>query len=36
MKQWEKIIFHEFNIFFALIFHNWKIVLNNVTLGIQN
>ena len=36
MKKWEKIIFYEFKINFPLIFHNWKMVLNNLTLGIPN
>ena len=36
MKKWEKIIFYEFNISFALILLKWKIVLNNITLGIPN
>ena len=33
MKKWEKIVFYEFNISFALIFREWKMVLNNLTLG---
>ena len=36
MKKWEKIVFYEFNISFALIFRKWKIVLNNLTPGIPN
>ena len=32
MKKLEKIVFYEFNTNFALIFHKWKIVLNNLTL----
>ena len=35
MKK-EKIVFHEFNISFALIFRKWKMVLNNLALGIPN
>ena len=31
MKKWEKIVFYEFNISFALIFRKSKIVLNNLT-----
>ena len=36
MKKSEKIVFYEFNISFALIFRKWKMVLNNLTLGIPN
>ena len=36
MKKWEKIVFYELNISFALIFRGWKMVLNNLTLGIPN
>ena len=36
MKKWEKIVFYEFNISFELIFRKWKMVLNNLTLGIPN
>ena len=36
MKKWEKIVFYEFNIDFALIFRKWKMVLNNLNLGILN
>ena len=36
MKKWEKIVFYELNIRFALIFREWKMVLNNLTLGIPN
>ena len=36
MKKWEKIGFNEFNISFALVFRKWKMVLNNLTLGIPN
>ena len=36
MKKWEKIVFYEFNIIFALIFRKWKVIFNNVTLGIPN
>ena len=36
MKKWEKIVFYEFNISFALIFRKWKMVLNNLILGIPN
>ena len=35
MKKWEKIVFYEFNISFQLIFREWKMVLNNLTLGIK-
>ena len=31
MKKWEKIIFYEHNISFALIFRKWKLVSNNLT-----
>ena len=36
MKKWEKIVFYEFNISFALILRKWKMILNNLTLGIPN
>ena len=36
MKKWEKIVFYEFNISFALIFRKWKMVLNNLILGVSN
>ena len=36
MKKWEKIVFYEFNISFALTFRKWKTVLNILTLGIPN
>ena len=36
LKKGEKIFFYEFNISFALIFRKWKMVLNNLTLGIPN
>ena len=36
IKKLEKIVFYEFNISFALIFPKWKMVLNNLTLGIPN
>ena len=36
MKKWEIIVFYEFNISFALIFSEWKIILNYLTLGIPN
>ena len=36
MKTWEKIVFYELNISFALIFLKWKMLLNNPTLGIPN
>ena len=36
MRKWEKIVFYEYDISFALIFRKWKIVLNNLTLGIPN
>ena len=37
MKNREKIVVYEFNInSFELIFHKWKIVLSNLTLGISN
>ena len=32
MKEWEKIVFYEFNMSFAFIFHKWKMALNNLTL----
>ena len=32
MKKLEKIVFYEFNISFALILHEWKMVLDNLTL----
>ena len=35
-EKLEKIVFYEFNISFALIFRKWKMVLNNLTLGIPN
>ena len=36
MKKQEKIVVYEFNISFALIFREWKIVLSNLTLDILN
>ena len=36
MKKWEKVVFYEFNVSFALIFRKWKVVLNDLTLGIPN
>ena len=36
MKKWENIVLYEFNISFALIFRKWKMVLNNLTVGISN
>ena len=36
MKKWENIVFYEFNISIALILREWKMVLKNLTLGIQN
>ena len=36
MKKWEKIVFYEFKISFLSIFRKWKMVLNNLTLGILN
>ena len=36
MKKWEKIVFYELNISFALIFRKWKMALNNLTLDIPN
>ena len=34
-KNKKRLFFYEFNINFALIFRKWKMVLNNLTLGIQ-
>ena len=36
MKKWEKIVFYELNISFALILRKWKMVLINLTLDISN
>ena len=36
MEKWERNVFYEFNISFALIFRKWKMVLNNLTLDIPN
>ena len=36
MKNLEKIVFYEFNFSFALILRKWKVVFNNLTLGIPN
>ena len=36
IKKWDKVVVYEFNISFALIFYEWKMVLSNLTLGIPN
>ena len=36
MKKMRKDFFYESNIRLALIFHKWKVVLNNLTLGVPN
>ena len=35
-EKMKTIVFHEFNISFALIFRKWNIVLSKLTLGIPN
>ena len=36
MEKWEKMIFYELNITFALTPRNKKMVMNNLTLDIPN
>ena len=36
MKTEKTIVVYDFNISFALIYRDWKMVLSNLTLGILN